>query len=405
MSLNKYNIFWWLTCVYRAGAGGTLMEHTVRRPVSQPCIEYFFRRVTMKRTGVMIALTLLITTGITAQDWQAVIKKYGPAVGKIEIKENSALVASGSGFLISGNGRILTNAHVVQEAAHNSRRHIIITFPRASRPQKEYVASIVNIASERDLDLALLQVEGAFPEFCVLSEDAEPELMSDILVAGFPLGKSFKATPGNIQAFQEIEGVGHMLDLSAAVDFGNSGGPVFGTDGRVVGIVTAKIYGFNFNLALPAGNAVDFIGGEKRKITVALTTVPAGARVFLNGIYRGESPLALELFRRDYKLLVEKDGYRSVEKTVSFKSGAPPEINVDLTPVTDKTKTHVTITSTPSGARVLVDNIDRGASPVTIDADKGSILRIKLLLPRHRDFYAEEVLSDKETHMLHYTLQ
>ena len=359
----------------------------------------------MKRIIVMVLLAVMTITGAAAQNWQAVIKKYGPAVGKIEIKDKSALVATGSGFLLSGNGRLLTNAHVVQDAAHNTRLSIIITFPLGPHPEKEYQASIEKIAPERDLDLALLKVKGSFTAFCSLAAEYEPSLMSDILVAGFPLGKSFKATPGSVQAFQEIEGVGHMLDLSAAVDFGNSGGPVFGKDGRVVGIVTAKLYGFNFNLALPAGNAVDFLAGKKRTISVTITTAPTAARVFLNGIYRGESPLTMELFRREYSLLVEKDGYDSVKKTVSLKEGAAPEINVALDRLVDKTKTKVTITSTPSGARVLVDNVERGKSPVTIDAVKGSILRIKLLLPWHKDFSTEEVLTDKDTQILHYTLQ
>jgi S1-C subfamily serine protease len=353
----------------------------------------------------LLFLTLMTTIGLTAQDWQTVVKKYGPAVGKIEIREKSALVATGSGFLISRDGRMLTNAHVVQEAARNPQRRIIIIFPQSALPDKEYQASIVKIAPARDMDLALLKVEGAFRTCCELAEGEEPAIMSDILVIGFPLGKSFKATPGNVQAYQDIEGVGHMLDLSASVDFGNSGGPVFGKDGRVVGIVTAKIYGFNFNLALPSGNIVDFIAGQDRKITVTVTTTPAGARVFLNGIYRGESPLTIDLFRRDYALLVEKDGYRPVEKTVSLKDTAAPDIKVALESVVDKTKTKVTITSTPAGARVLVDNVERGKSPVTIEAVKGSIIRIKLLLPWHRDFTAEAVLSDEETQVLHYTLK
>ena len=87
------------------------------------------------------------------------------------------------------------------------------------------------------------------------------------------------------------------------------------------------------------------------------------------------------------------------------KLGETSAFGAFLDPVADKTKTKVTITSTPSGARVLVDNIDRGKSPVTIEAVKGSIIHIKLLLPWHKDFHAEEVLSNKETQMLHYKLK
>jgi hypothetical protein len=340
-----------------------------------------------------------------AQDWQSIVKKYGPAIGKVETRDGAIVMESGSCFLIDENGRMLTNAHVVKEANFNEGRKIIVTFPFGTEPKKEYPAKIEKIAVENDLDLALLKVEGHFASYCQLASGEEPALMSEILVMGFPLGKGFKSTPGFIQAYQEIEGIGHMLDLSASVDFGNSGGPVFGKDGFVIGIVTAKIYGFNFNLAFPIKNATDFLVGKERQLSVRVTTKPDGARIFLNGIYRGLSPLSVDLFQRDYALLIEKDGYASIEKYVSFGGNAKPEIYVELLQVMNITNVKLTIGSTPPGARVIIDNMERGITPIVVDAAKGSRLRLRLLLQGYRDFYIEVNLADENEQKLSYTLE
>jgi hypothetical protein len=355
----------------------------------------------MKRAALLTALSFLFITGAFPEDWQAVVGKYGPAVGKIEIMDGQTLLESGTGFLIDGDGRLLTNAHVVADANFNKQLLIVVTFPSGATPDKKYTAAILKIDTTRDMDLALLKVDGRFPAWCVLSPDISPALMSDVLVIGFPLGKNFKATPGSLQAFQDMEGIGKMIDLSAAVDFGNSGGPVFGKDGKVIGIVTAKIFGFNFNLALPIGNALDFIAVEGRQIKVTLATTPDGARIILNGIYRGLSPLTLDLFRRDYKLLVEKDGFVSIEKTIAVSPNAA-DLKLELAPVVDTTQVKLTIATTPAGARVLINNSDLGKSPVNLTTTKGSLLRIKLLLDGYQDLYAEERLGDKPEQTLEY---
>ncbi len=358
----------------------------------------------MKRLFIVISTLAMIITEAAAQDWQAVVKKYGPSVGKVETRDGGIVVSTGSCFLIDADGGILTNAHVVKEANFNAGRKIIVIFPFSAEPSREYTAKIQRIAVEKDLDLALLKIDGRFADHCVLASGAEPALMSEILVMGYPLGKSFKSTPGFLQAYQEIEGVGHMLDLSASVDFGNSGGPVFGKDGAVVGIVTSKLYGFNFNLALPIQNAADFLAGKDRQLSVKVESRPDGARVFLNGIYRGLSPLTLELFRRDYALLVEKDGYGSVEKTVTIADGVKPEIYVELPSMAQSSAVRLTIASTPPGAKVTIDNVERGVTPVVVDASRGSRLRIRLVLQGYKELYTEVTLGDAKEQELSYTL-
>ncbi len=340
-----------------------------------------------------------------SQDWPSVVAKYGPVVGKIEVRDGTAPVSSGSCFLVDKKGGILTSAHVVQDAASAASRSIIVTFPygSGSKDVKEYVARIESIDEGADLDVALLRIDGSFDVACDLASGGEPPIMSEVLVIGFPLGMSFKSTPGFIQAYQDIDGLGRMLDLSAQVDPGNSGGPVFGKDGKVVGIVTAKFYGHNFNLALPIRDAIDFMRAGKEK--VAITSDPEGARVYVNGIYRGLSPLTVEMIRRDAPLVVEKDGYVSSETRIEFKDGVETSVNVKLAPAADASAIVLKIATKPAGAKVIVDNVEIGVSPVELKAKKGGKLRIKLILRGYKDYYDEVVVDGSGDRTLDYSLK
>ncbi len=340
-----------------------------------------------------------------SQDWPSVVAKYGPSVGKIELRDGEAVLSSGSCFLVDKDGGLLTSAHVVQDAAVASGRSIVVTFPygSASREPKEYLARIEAIDEGADLDVALLRIDGSFEAACELASGGEPPIMSEVLVIGFPLGMSFKSTPGFIQAYQDVDGLGRMLDLSAQVDPGNSGGPVFAKDGKVVGIVTAKFFGHNFNLALPIRDAIDFMRAGKEKVTIA--SDPEGARVYVNGIYRGLSPLTVEMIRRDAPLILEKDGFAASESRIEFKDGVDPSVSVKLVPAADPSAVALRIATKPAGARIFVDNVEMGTAPLELKAKKGSKLRIKLILRGYKDFYTELVVGASGEQELEYSLK
>jgi S1-C subfamily serine protease len=136
----------------------------------------------------------------------------------------------------------------------------------------------------------------------LIDEKKQASLMSEIVVAGYPLGKNFKATPGFIQAFQNIETMGLMIDLSAILAPGNSGGPIFNSNGKVLGIATATIQGYNFNLAIPVENLRSFLEGRANRIEFKINSNPEGSRVFLDGDYKGETPVTLELINGKRRL-------------------------------------------------------------------------------------------------------
>ncbi|HEV7344771.1 MAG TPA: Do family serine endopeptidase [Devosia sp.] len=159
-------------------------------------------------------------------------------------------MAAGSGFVISADGYVVTNNHVVQDATK-----VTVLFDDGT----EQVAEIVG--TDERTDLAVLKIEGEdlpFVEFETLSSR-----VGDWVVAvGNPFGLGGTVTVGVISGSgRNIGGsnYGDFLQIDAAVNTGNSGGPAFNTRGEVVGVNTA-IYSPNggnvgIAFAIPAATA------------------------------------------------------------------------------------------------------------------------------------------------------
>jgi serine protease Do len=139
-------------------------------------------------------------------------------------------MAAGSGFIISGDGYVVTNNHVVQDATK-----VTVVFDDGS----EQVAKIVG--TDERTDLAVLKIEGKDLPF-VTFED-HPSRVGDWVVAvGNPFGLGGTVTVGVISGTgRNIGGssYGDFLQIDAAVNSGNSGGPAFNVNGQVVGVNTA----------------------------------------------------------------------------------------------------------------------------------------------------------------------
>ena len=147
---------------------------------------------------------------------------------------------NGSGFFISADGYVLTNYHVVEEAYENNYSVTVLTYNG-----EEYRASIVGV--EEDNDLAVLYVEGESDTPCVsLGDVDEMAVGQTVYTVGNPLGElSYTMTSGIVSALNrtittEENITVNMFQIDAAVNSGNSGGPVYDEYGRVIGVVTAK---------------------------------------------------------------------------------------------------------------------------------------------------------------------
>lgn len=332
-----------------------------------------------------------------AADWAAIVQEQGQAVAKITVtEEKGAVISQGTGFVVEtvpGVQRMITNAHVVAEAEHSETVSITAEFLYPGKSQEEYSLTIDRI--DRAQDLCLLILSSDAPAVLKISDNKAPALMEEILIVGYPLGRSFKTTPGYIQAFQDVEGMGRMLDLSALVAPGNSGGPVIDGSSEVIGIITAVIPGYNFNLAIPAENLLSVILNETRQFNLLIDSQPREAWVFIDGDYKGKTPLKQSLYNREYKLRVEKEGFRVVEEQLGPWADTPGNIDVSLQTEEDNNP-FIKITVSPSDADVSINNREMGKSPLSVQFPSGSILRIRMTAPGYREkleFY--EVTEDE----------
>ncbi len=148
--------------------------------------------------------------------------------GQNEPRRSEAL---GSGFVISEDGYIVTNNHVIEGADD-----IEIEFFSGERLKAELVGT------DTKTDIALLKVKSDAPLPFVSFGDSNLMRVGDWVVAmGNPLGQGFSVSAGIVSARnRELSGTyDDFIQTDAAINRGNSGGPLFNTDGQVVGVNTA----------------------------------------------------------------------------------------------------------------------------------------------------------------------
>jgi serine protease Do len=141
----------------------------------------------------------------------------------------------GSGFIISADGFILTNDHVVREA-----EEIMVRLGDG----RSFTAAVRG--RDPKLDLALLKIEAQQLPVVRLGDSAQLQVGEWVLAIGNPFGLEQTVTAGIVSAKGRVIGAGpydDFIQTDASINPGNSGGPLFNTRGEVVGINTAIIAG------------------------------------------------------------------------------------------------------------------------------------------------------------------
>lgn len=152
--------------------------------------------------------------------------------------ERQPMRGEGSGFVVSADGLVLTNHHVIAHA-----NTITAKFSDGTQ------AKATVLGSDESLDVALLQLEGkrAWP-FVELGSAKDAKVGDWVIAVGNPLGLGHTVTAGIVSG--KGRAIGHdvyddFLQTDAAINEGNSGGPMFDVNGRVIGINTAIVAGAN----------------------------------------------------------------------------------------------------------------------------------------------------------------
>ncbi|MGB0445069.1 MAG: DegQ family serine endoprotease [Porticoccaceae bacterium] len=171
--------------------------------------------------------------------------------------------SSGSGFVISKDGYILTNHHVVDQA-----QEIQVLFADRS----EYKATIVG--TDRRSDLALLKIEAKHLDALELADSDDLKVGAWVLAIGSPFGLDYSVTAGIVSAkgrslpTDQGENYVPFIQTDVAINPGNSGGPLFNLDGEVVGI-NSQIFSrsggsIGLSFSIPSTVAIDVVKQLKK---------------------------------------------------------------------------------------------------------------------------------------------
>jgi len=181
--------------------------------------------------------------------------------GEVE-PESGGGTATGSGFVIDGEGHILTNNHVVEGASK-------VTV-KLGDSEQTYDAEVVG--TDPGTDIALLQVDAPAKEIqpLTLGRSSEAEVGDPVVAIGNPFGLDRTVTSGIVSALQrQIEApngfsISHVIQTDAAINPGNSGGPLINSAGEVIGI-NAQIAtggGGNGNVGIGFAIPIDTVRAE-----------------------------------------------------------------------------------------------------------------------------------------------
>lgn len=169
--------------------------------------------------------------------------------------------SQGSGFVVSKDGYILTNNHVVRDASK-----VTIRF----QDNREYNAEVVG--TDKFSDIALLKIEGEDFPYLDLADPEDLEVGEWAIAIGSPFQLSSSVTVGIVSAkgrsSLRITDFEDFIQTDAAINPGNSGGPLLNIDGKVIGINTAivsKSGGYNgIGFAIPT-NLVNFVMNQLKE--------------------------------------------------------------------------------------------------------------------------------------------
>ncbi|HVX14601.1 MAG TPA: trypsin-like peptidase domain-containing protein [Pirellulales bacterium] len=190
-------------------------------------------------------------------DVPELVKRHGDAV--VVIKNVSGM---GSGFLISRQGHLITNYHVV-EGQNQAQVTLFRRTDQGYEKQELKKARILALQPLRDialLQLDLTELKGDLPDPVTINNSDDLSVGDLVFAIGNPLGLERSVTQGIVSSATRTIGHLRLIQTDASINPGNSGGPLFNARGEVVGIVCAGATSFaGLAFGIPANELIDFL--------------------------------------------------------------------------------------------------------------------------------------------------
>ncbi|MES2120388.1 MAG: Do family serine endopeptidase [Pseudomonadota bacterium] len=272
----------------------------------------------------------------------------------------------GSGFIISPDGYVVTNNHLIQGVNGTGTVDSVTVI---TTDRKEYPARIVG--RDETSDLALLKIEARNLPFVQWGDSTKARVGDWVLAIGNPYGLGGSVTAGIISALHRgITGVGaydRYIQTDAAINMGNSGGPMFDLNGNVIGINSALIS--------PTGASVG----------IGLAIPAEAAKPVIDALMRGQRPqrgylgVGLQALDEDLapSLGLPKDSGEIVRSVVpggpAARAGLQQGdviVRVNGQTVTPDQTVSYLVANTPVGSRVPLEII-RGGKRATVTVQVG----------------------------------
>lgn len=203
-------------------------------------------RIVRLSCAMVIAATVLrlpFVSPARGEDAREIAKKSFPSVAMLVMQDDAGqLLALGSGFFVQKD-TVATNLHVVAGAARGYAKIV-------GREPKYDIVGLV--ASDQQRDLVLLKIKDANAPGLSPGDSGTVAVGDEIFVIGNPQGLEGTFSKGIVSAVRSI-GQDSLLQITAPISPGSSGGPVLNNEGRVVGVAVATFKeGQNLNFAIPA---------------------------------------------------------------------------------------------------------------------------------------------------------
>jgi serine protease Do len=197
------------------------------------------------------------TGTLEAREVPELVKLFGEAV--VMIRNPGGL---GTGFLISREGHIVTNYHVVE---NNTRLQATLFRKTEKGFEKTELRKVKIVALQPLRDLALLQLDldeykGKLPEPVIINDRDDLRVGDMVFAIGNPLGLERSVTQGIVSSTTRTIDNLRLIQTDAAINPGNSGGPIFNARGEVVAVACAGAAVFQgLAFGIPANELIDFL--------------------------------------------------------------------------------------------------------------------------------------------------
>ena len=276
------------------------------------------------------------STGKAELSVDAIARQSDPAIVRVEGEKGQ-----GTGFFVTGTGVIATNRHVIE-----GQSNLNVT----TRAFHKLPAKVVYVDS--DLDLALLKVDGSdFPHLTLAALDSVERGESVVAIGDPGGGMPDTITHGVVSGIgaYRVAGSGTWIQTDATINPGNSGGPLLDGQGRVIGITAGSLIrneaGENvtgMNFALSAQNLIDVLrrfypeSGSSQatrqsgSAVVNVTSDPAGADIYVDGAFVGNTPSILHLSAGTHTVRIQSAGKQPWERQLEVLKDSKVTLSATL---------------------------------------------------------------------------